>query len=756
MLFLKMLRDLKKNLGQFVSILLLCALAMSMFTIFKSTDLGAYKAMDSYFKTTNVAKGWIYGENFSSRELEKIKNLDNVQDAQLRTMLKCESIGQGNAQVNLYLEEENICSKPYTLEGADFNPKDTDSVWLSDFFAKEWNLKVGDSFSFSFGSVKIEKKIAGLITSPEDIFVKADKDLDTNHKNIAIAYMAKSALYDADLIPYTTIAFTTDITDIQSMEPQISNALDGNYAMFLDKESILGIRAFEDEINQHEQFAYIFTGFFLIVSLLIIMTTMRRIVDSQRTQIGTLNALGISNGKIILHYMSYSIFVSLIGCLLGLAIGPYAGGIPFLDLFAKWYALPGWNIVIAPEFYACMAIIVGSCALSAFFSCRRLLKVEPAQALRPAPPKSGKKTIFEHLPHWDRLSFHTQYNLRDLSRSKLRALMSIVGVLFGTMLMVGSLACFTTVDKTVDWNFDKLIAYQYQVQFADDITPKRAGEYAADYDGELLMTSAIELSAKSGAVAKERESASLVATEGKHLYRLTDTHLEVADLKRVTVALTMKLANKLGLKIGDTVYWHFSDKNDWYASTVGLINRNPTVTGITILRPDLEALDVTFAPKQMVTQKKLSALDTEEIVSVHSRGDMLDSFHESWDAIYLLIGFLVAFAIFFVLIVMYNANNLSFNERMREFATLRVLGLSDSAIRRLLTIQNIWLTIIGVIFGLPLGKVLMQYMMDSNGDQYDYQIFISIRDYGISIALVLFTSVFVSFLFAGKIHKLIW
>ena len=155
----------------------------------------------------------------------------------------------------------------------------------------------------------------------------------------------------------------------------------------------------------------------------------------------------------------------------------------------------------------------------------------------------------------------------------------------------------------------------------------------------------------------------------------------------------------------------------------------------------------------LVTDEKIKD-DSRYITAVHDRRTVKESFESNMEMMYLMVYLLMGFSALLVVIVLYNSGNLSFNERVREFATLKVLGYRSERIRRLLTLQNCWLSLIGILIGAPFGRVLLQYMLDSNGDSYDYIAVIGTKSYIIAGAFVLLVSVLVSFMFSKRIKRL--
>lgn len=816
MLIRKMLREIGRNFGQFFSIFVLSFLALSLFATMKASNISAYNKLEEMRDITSCGDGWVFGEGFDEEDLEKVKALPEIKDAQRKMHITATAAKHDQAQLEVFLLEDNRLSKPYYVSGKEFDVKDTDGLWLCESFAKEWDLKEGDKFSFVYNGVTVEKTIRGLIVSPEYQYLKADKDLDVVNKNISVVYMAyegfpckdfiksliskgditlddaieksdeirdkveameqlgmdrssitKDKLIEAvdklddekifEIMPYTELVFTTDEEDVKALEPKISDALDGDYAVFCDRDDMPGIKVMKDELAQHDQFAITFPVIFIAIALLVIMTTMNRMIAKQRTQIGTMRAIGIKRRSIILHYLSYSFIVSFIGSLAGLLVGTYVFGEGLAKVFRQWYFIPGWTVETDMTMVLVLVLTVFCCCLATYFSCRKVMNIHPAASLRPAAPKSGKKTVFEKLSFWNKLGFSAQYNLRDISRGKLRAFMGVFGTAAGMMIMVCALASITTITQVSEWTFDKLQNFKLEIDFDSDITPELAEEYKDRFGGELLQGSAIEISKDKKALADEKKRTTLMVIEGLGYYGLTDTDLNSVELKKGEAAITMKLAESMDIKVGDKIYWHMIDKNTWYEATVGIINRNPTFTGITMLRSDYEESGANYSPNVLYTNsdvKKADIKDLDGILAVHDDKDLKESVDIMLEMIYVMIGIFVAFAAILPIVVLYNSGNLSFNERVKEFATLKVLGFTTKRIRDMLSEQNMWLSVIGVIVGAPFGTRILQYMFDSNGDSMDFPVGADFLSYIASGAFILVISVLVAFMFNKRIKKL--
>lgn len=754
MLRRKMLRDIRSNFAQFFSIMLLSLIAMWCYTGFQANVIGGNKARAAFEKESDFADGWIYGADFSEEQAEKIAGISGINDVQRRTEVLGKADEKYNtAEMYCYFQNNADVTVPYTVDGSDFDPEDTDGLWLFSRFAETWDIKVGDKFTVHVMGLDIEKEVRGLIITPEYEFACASTDTDTDFHNIGFAYLSQKVLPEEMRIS-NEIIFTCDGKALD-YEDEISKALDDNYAYFADRNSIRGWYQLSDELAQHDSFSYIFSFVFVAIALLVIITTMKRMIAQQRTQIGTLNALGMKKRKILFHYLSYSFALSVIGCILGIVLGMLTFGRLMVDMFSDFYTIPDWKPGFSYKSIIVASVLVFICTGTSYLSCKQILKIHPSEALRPPAAKTARPCIFEKLPFWNKLGFNARYNLRDISRSKMRAFMGVFGTCMGMMIMELGLGAYDTVDYVRDWYFHDIQNYEYQVILNDNCTVQEAEELKSETDGELIAIDAISIAAKDHPTSDGILSCKLAVTEGEQLYCISDTELNTTPIPEGTVALTMKQARKLGLSKGDKVYWKTATGDKWNESEIGLISRHPNITGITMLREDYEKADMTFRPVMLVSKNNCDNVADKNCVSaVHSMKDLIEAFDKMMEIMNLLVYFMVIFSVLLIVIVLYNSGNLSFNEREKEFATLKVLGFKSSSIRRLLSTQNLWLSIIGVICGLPLGRVPLQAMMESNGDAIDWPGYIAPSTYAIAAIFVMTVSVLVSFLFSRRIKRI--
>lgn len=813
MLWRKMFREMRQNFGQFFSILLLAFLALALYTGLAGNVIGGEQAREQFHAETNLGNGWLYGEGFTEENLASVRALDFVKAAQLRMSVKGSAPDYEGAQVDLYLMTENILNQPYLIEGEAFDPSDTEGIWLANTFAEAWDIQVGDTFTIEYNGITFERVIKGLVESPEYEFRISDEDTETNFKTISFVFMNYESFpvraYVTHLIENGTITAayiaentdvladlegrlaeagmtTSDITqdmllevvnnisdealfrlmpntqmiiktegDALSHEAEIAAAIENNYAVMVDENSIQGISRLSSEIEQHKSMSTVFSFVFVLIAALIIATTMSRMVEKQRTQIGTCNALGMKKNKIMLHYISYSFFLSLIGAILGILSGVLVFSEAMSDIFVAWYIVPGWKSGYNWTYIAISVVVVGVCTLASYLSCRKLMKVKPAEALRPAPPRQGKNCIFEKLPFWNKLSFRVQYDLRDVSRAKLRTIMGIVGTAAGMLMMVYTVGCSTLADFVYEWTYEKIQNFENELVLSGDITLAQAEEMCQDLSGELIMIDQIEIAHEENAKAGEKSTQNITVIEGKGYYNLTDSKQNVFMLEEGEIGLSRRVAEDMNVKVGDIVYWHIYSENDWHEAKIGAIYQSPDIQGITYLRSDYEKTGNAFQPTILATDEDVSAYENNSCVTnILDKEEIKEAFDASYESVNILIVFMAFFSIVMTVVVLYNSGNLSFHERVKEFATLKVLGFQSAKIRSLLTLENVWVTVIGIFLGAPFGKITLEAMMNSNGDNFDYSFDISAGDYLLAGILVLIVAMLISFLFAKRIKRL--
>lgn len=755
MLIKKMFRDMKKNWFPFVSILILSYLALFLYTGMSCSNIGIRQLRSEYHKETNLADIWIYGMDMTDDICGKIDAISDVDDSQLRMKLTAESTE--GYQIDLYAEKENNITVPYNMDGADFDAGAQQGIWLNSRYAKAHDINVGDMFTIKWNGIEISQEIKGFIMSPEYEYYKAPEDVEPDFSHMGYAYMSYDSLKEilGDTMPsYNQIVVTIGNANASEVENDITVAIDDNYSQIFDQSNFNGLTAFDSELSQHDMFAYAFPIIFILIAILTIITTMGRIINNQRTQIGTMKALGIKRHKIIIHYIMFSLVVSAVGCIVGVITGPIVMGPVFNDFMPESYSMPKWGYSYSIKFYIVALAIVVICAFASYINCRKLINLNTVEILYARAPKDAKNCLFEKLPFWKRFKFATKYNLRDMARAKIRSIIVVIGIGCGTILILCALGCNDTMDGMKSWMFDDLMKYDSSIRIST-LTPKE--EYtkiAEDEDGELLMSSSVEVRSDNG---KETAKTGLTVPQSDKLYTITDTNKKVCGLKDDEIYITENFAKEHGIKTGDELEIRTSGENEWKKVKVTGLIKNPNNQGIVMLESTLEKNGIDFVPTTIITSKSVDENKYENsdyVISVSSKSDMVKSWESNIEIFDVIIMIFVSFSFVLVFIVLQNAATLSFNERRKEFATLKVMGVKHTDLKKILRAQNLWLTIVGILAGMPFAIYVLRLMFETNGGDVDYVAEITPLTYIISAIITYIVSLAINTILSRKVRKI--
>ena len=741
-----MLRDIAKHKTQFLSIFLMAFLGVFVFAGVGGESVGLEVSVNDYYDATNLADGWIYSANLDDDFVDKVNNLSPTKDSERQLVI--DSIGNfsNDPEITLHFLENNTISKFYLLEGEDVNISDGDGVWLDKKFADAKDLKVGDNISFTFNGVTIEKEIKGLGYSPEYVYHASDSSIIPDFNKMGFAYLSYEAFPLSD-VPYNVLLvdFNGNASEYNDL---LSDKLDGDYNSFVEQAENPSVSQFSEEIDQHKMMGDIFPVVFILIALLILLTTMTRIIAHQRTQIGILKAVGYTNKSIIFHYVSYGFWLVLAGAILGLILGPLTLPNLFYPSMSATYIMPEWKPAWSMNFIYVAIIMVVMSLLVSYFAVRSISSENPADTIRPKAPKISSTGFVEKFGFWNKLSFNVRWNYRDAKRNKFRALMTIVGVMGCAALLVSAFGMYDGMHDLKEWDYSQINHYDSKLIVNDNATISSIDNIAEEVNGDKLMEGAIEIES-----ATAKKSGSLLVLNDTNLVTPTDYDRNEVKIANDEVSISQKMADMLGVGIGDTVKWYIMGSDKWVNTTIDKIHADPISQGFIMSSDKLVDLDLNYTPTSIVTSEHVDK-NYSDIKAVNSMNDMTSSWDEMTESMMLLVYILIFFACLLAVVVLYNLGLLSFTEIEREIATLKVLGFKTSALRRLLLTQNLWFTAIGFVFGLPLGYYILDIMWQSSGDSFYILSSISLSNFLLTAVITFALSIIVNLMFSRKIKKL--
>ena len=779
MLNRKMFRDIKNNLSQFITIFLMVAIGVMAYSGIEAYMDGMSKTADKFYKENNLQDLNVIGTNFTNEDLENIKNIDNVKDAERKLSVTGATDNDKTLLLN-FIESNNI-SKFYVYEGEEFDNES--GVWLDYFYSQENNIKVGDTILVKYEDLVLHEKVRGLINVPDHLYdVRDESELYPDRKEFGFAYVSINEIteqyiknkamkemnieneeifdkYVPDFNYKNYLIFNSVMVDVKNknarnkvknkIEDEIKNAL-----AIINIEDTSSYVTYQGEIDEGKTYVGVFSGLFLFIAMLSVITTMTRVVKKQRTQIGTLKALGFNNRKILFHYIGYGLWISLFASIAGLVLGYFFIGKTFINLEMSMFEIPNGKPSMNMSSYLVAIIVVFIVALITYITGRSILKENPAETLRNKIPSVKSKSInITKKGLFSKLRFESIWNIRDILRNKMRTFMGFVGVVGCCMLIVCALGMLDSMNFFVDLQFKTLYNFDYKLNIKSDIKDNELTELYDKYGKNTSQTLGIEIKNKDG----EREANNIFVTDANNYVRFVDRKNKIISKPKDNgVFVTYKLAQTKGYKIGDKITWHIYGDKKYYTSKIIGFNKDPQNQNVTMTKTYLESLGLEYKPDAIYTNSDLSKVkEIKNIETIQDINALKDGMTNMLSMMKTMLVLIIVVAVLLGSIIIYNLGILSYSEKQYQFATLKVLGFKDSQIKKIFIKQNNWIAIASIIVGLPTGFYLTDWLFKTAIEEhYDFGASINISTYIISAIGTFVVSYLVSKFLARKIKNI--
>ena len=488
-----------------------------------------------------------------------------------------------------------------------------------------------------------------------------------------------------------------------------------------------GFSTYESDAYRIENVCKIFPVFFFLVAILVCLTTMTRMVEEERTQIGTLKALGYSKAAIAAKFIVYSALASLSGSVVGIAAGSFIFPTVIYSAYEMLYKTPALKLQPMPEVW----VLVTLCALvcttaAALMACMAELRSNPAALMRPKAPKAGKRVLLEKIPFiWKRLSFTRKVTVRNLFRYKKRIFMTILGIAGCTALTMAGFGIYSSISVILDKQYSEIFNYDLIVVLDSD-----AGEYTLETVDKALeedenTTENVELYMKSLSYKGIGDTSLVVAKDTTKLAdvvkfndRVTGDPFELTD---DGVIITERFAELSGLSAGDE--FTFTCGGEEITAKVSAVTENYTLHFVYMTENLYEKLcgakpsyntyftimKDTGDEAQKEMGERLMSLDGVQALSFVK--DNRESFGNTVKNLNYVVILIIVSAAMLAFVVLYNLTNINITERIREIATIKVLGFYDNEVSAYVFRENILLTLIGDAIGLGAGVWLHRFVI---------------------------------------------
>ena len=751
----KLRRDLRQNFMQFGAMMMLCFLGTWVFAGLDANWRQEAETIEGWWARANLCDFWITGSGFSRQDLYRVRALEGVEMLQERVTLTadCPDLPGKVTAVLHATEGEMVLNTPTLRSGEMLSPADDRGCLVEEQFAAAQGLAPGDTLKIQVSGLERTLIIRGTVLSPEYLVTAKDTAPDPS----SYGFLLMSSLVFPE-VPYNQLILSvSEGTDLQEMERTLRTILPE--AVILTQENHGSTLQGRNYISLFRNMSYLFPVLAYFVAALVVVTTISRLMDTQRIQMGTLKALGYQNGPIRRHYLFYALIPSVLGSGLGLLTAQHTLPSVLWKMLAVNVRVPeiryapispiSWGLAAAE-----VALAVGICVVHE----NRNARESAAELLRPKPPKAGARILLERIPFlWNRFSFNTKMVIRNLFRNKGRTFMSMIGMLFCNMLIICSFGLQESIPLFLQQYFTESLRYDLRVELktgmAAPLESYRARLEADTVDGIMERSASLRTAARSKTVQLTvmPEDTTLLAVgpgrtvtslpeEGLVLTEKLAEQLAIGAGESLSIWLTgedepleMTVAGLTDITVGQGAYmsrtaWEHLRKGDFVPTA--LLLKNPTEN----TRARLEDMDETESQKMPADQYRQTMRVLESATSAFS----------------ILSG--VALGLAFV--ICYNMGQLNFTERLREYATLKVLGYHQREIRGLMFRENNLTALLGVGAGIIPGVLLVRIILKMC--EFDQMVFVphvSLRTVALcSLASFAFTCL-IQLLITVKVRK---
>lgn len=540
----------------------------------------------------------------------------------------------------------------------------------------------------------------------------------------------------------------------------------------LDRNTNVGYVCLKNDSGVVKGIANVFPVFFFLVAALICMTTMNRMVEEQRTQIGVLKALGFSERKIMGKYLFYSGSAAISGTLIGYVLGIHFFPLVIITAYGIVYKMGGiYYVSDLPLALVSLTVAVLCSVGTTWLSCHKELKEVAADLMRPKAPKAGKRVFLEHVPFiWKRLKFLQKVSVRNIVRYKKRFFMMVIGISGCTALLVMGFGVRDSVVAVADQQYEEIQLYDIGVTLKDGKMPGEADLKSLDSvlekenaAGMYAMEKTIDLVTDKGT-----KSIHMVAVEnpdevGDFISLHTKKQEPIAYPKEGEAVLSKKVAETYAVKKGDTILLRDSDNNEMHLKVTGICENH--IYNYVYIAPESyekQIGDVVFKNVYVrlpdasdIHEVSAALMKADGVTAVTVNSDMLSRISQMMSCMNYIVIIIIICAGALAFIVLYNLNNINITERVREIATIKVLGFYPKETASYVFRENMVLTAIGCGLGLILGKWFHRFVMgEIQIDMVSFNVQINAVSYLFSVLLTMGFAWIVNCMMTGKLERI--
>lgn len=768
----RLIRSIKKSKGQFISITVVIMLALTIYVSLSMVADNLNNSILRYYEITNFGDLFVEVSRIPKTAIDKLTTIEGVQMAQGRVSAEVPlRVENPNEKVNVRIvslpKEDKRINDLYNLEGENLGDNSKTTVVLQQFFNGR-NLQLGDKIIPYIGGREYPLDIIGVVGSPEYIY------LMENEQTLLPAPEKFGVIYVTEEFAQSSLGYQGSYNEIMiKLEDKYLSRIDSIADEIEEQLSQYGVRRITkrkdqlshsimmQEVESLEIMSSSITFIFLMVAALIINIMLSRIVKKDRMAIGVMKGLGYTNGNILMHYTKYSIAIGLAGSILGIILS-----IPLSKLMTNLYIIymnvPSFGMKINYIYFVYGILLTTIfCVLSGLIGARNVLKISPAESMRPETPKSGKRIWLEKVKFiWNKISFSWKVVIRNISRTRRRAAFMVLGIALTYAITTVPIFMSTIFDSLFSMQYGEFQTMDYNIDFSKPMNTNVLREISQIIDVDYIEPK-LEIPLELSRGWRKKAVSVIAVPRDTNMYNFKDLSGIDIRLENDGIYLSEILAKVLKVKVGDeiSIKNFIPDKEDKTIRVNGIVQQylgSNAYMNMDMMYEILDEKDIITgvlinSDDDVVTKLK----DVKNIRQIQSVQDMKDSLLEFMDLIIASMGAMLLFGGVLGFAIVYNITTISINERIMEFSSLRVMGFNKKQIYRMVTRENGIMAILGIIIGVPFGYGICKALVTAVSTEiYSIPAILTPRTYAIAgVATLIYVGI-AQLATIRKIHNL--
>ncbi|WP_265455499.1 ABC transporter permease [Enterococcus sp. HY326] len=719
----KLLRDIKGNLAQFVTIVLIVAIGAFLYVGLASVAGSLKTYTQDYYEDYQLSDVTLTFSTIDQATIEKIaEEYPSIQTIEGRTSLAgTQTFDDYTSELNIFSTSNNSqLNQSYVVAG-NTEIKEAEILIDSDY-ANAHDYQVGSTMTVTIADQIEELTVAGLIENPEFVMKVAGSDLTPQPRTYGVAYISEEMAQSLSKgIEYNQVLIKAD-GDRSKLVESISEEYQSSYIASSISEDSTAYSNLQGLITTDESLSKVIPILFFAVAAIITFISMTRLIQQSRTQIGVMKSLGRKPSFIRMYYIMYTFLSSLLGTILG-SLGAYFAFIRIGDMqVAAMYALPNYEVTISPTTILPSFLLVFTFGLLAIgLSTRKVLKEKPSELIRQLPPKHTKGILFEKIPFvWQKLSYGNKYIVRNLFLNKKRFFLNLFGLMLSFIMIVFAFGYYNAMNTVVNREVHEVNTYDLNITSAKAVTIERQLQSKYDkLESQQMEVQAIEIGSKSDSLT----TTLYVSNQRANLLKTFDSENQVLSDFTDGVVIPEVYATKLGKKVGDfieltfinqaglTIKTKITDISTQYSNNF-LITSNIYLHTLGIdYTPTTLLISTGDEDRQTALIDDIKAIDADVIYSTNE--DIQSNMAAVLSTTVPMVIIFLLCAIFLTIATIYNISSINIFDRNRDIATLKVLGYSKVKVNKLVFKENFMIALGAVVLSLPIANPLFKNFIEA-------------------------------------------